>query len=393
LVGLVLIVKRVNLRRLKMIDYKNVYSIYKPVHFPEKIEALRRGELIVPTHVQLDLTGKCNYNCHVCFYRNAGFKHLEFVPYEEIKVDRALRLIDEFGEIGIPAIELTGGGEPLMYPAIKQVLKKIAKNKMELALVTNGSLLNEEILSYIENPAWIRFSIDSATPETYEKYHQVPKKYFNIVLKNLERVVNSGFKNCIIGVSFVISPLNYHEIAAAAALFKSIGVDNIRYSFAYTSKYDKLLTEEQKEEAFRQMDIAKSFEDNDFKVFAMKERIIDFGKPNYDFSYCGYQRFTFQIGCDGRCYPCCILKYYPKYSFGNIYEKPLKEILFGEDRKKYLDNFDVTKCLPCWLRHRNKVIEGLVFNRIEELLTKEQYEEFLEYSKIPKEKCLHLNFI
>jgi len=376
-----------------MIDYRNVYSIYKAVHFPEKIEKLRRGELIVPTHVQVDLTGRCNYNCHVCFYRNAGFKHLEFVPNEELKVDRALRLMEEFGEIGIPAIELTGGGEPLMYPAIKEVLKIIAKNKMELALVTNGSLLTEEILSHIENPAWIRFSIDAATPKTYAWYHQVPEEMFYKVLENLQRVIDAKFKNCIIGVSYVISPRNYDEVFAAALLFKEMGVDNIRYSFAYTAKYDKLLTPEQRKEAFRQIELAEKLQDSKFRVFAMKKRLDDFGKPNTDFTYCGYQRFTFQIGCDGRCYPCCILKYYPKYSFGNIYEKPLKEILFGEERKKYLENFDVTKCLPCWLRHRNKVIEGLVFNKIKEMLSPEEYEEFLRYSKLPKEKCLHVNFV
>jgi len=353
----------------------DVYSVWKTAHLREKIDQLKRGEIITPTHIQIDLTGKCNYNCIHCFYRNAGFKHLEFVPSEEVPFDVGVSLFDQMADLGIPSLELTGGGEPLTYPAIKECLDRIADRKLELALVTNGSLLNEKILEKIKNPKWIRFSIDAGTDKTYAKYHQVHPRMFKVMLENIKRVVDENFKDCLIGVSYVTCPTTYKEIVKATELFKSIGVNNIRFTFAYTIKYDKLLTPKQRKETFELLRQAKQLEDDKFEVFVMETRLDDFSQKNVgnkDFSFCGYQMFTFQIGCDSLVYPCCVMKYHKPFAFGDIRKQPLKEIIFGEARRKYLDQFDVNKCLPCWLKHRNKAIE---------------------YLCLDKEKVPHVNFV
>jgi sulfatase maturation enzyme AslB (radical SAM superfamily) len=94
----------------------------------------------------------------------------------------------------------------------------------------------------------------------------------------------------------------------------------------------------------------------------MDTRLDDFSPKsvgNKDFQFCGYQMFTFQIGCDSLVYPCCVEKYNKQFAFGDIIEQDLKEIIFGKERKKYIQNFDVNKCLPCWLKHKNKAIEYL----------------------------------
>jgi len=318
--------------------------------------------LVYNLEVENDETYTANFIVHNCFYRNAGFKHLEFVPNEEIPVDIGLGLFDQMADLGIPAVELTGGGEPLLYPAIKECLDRIAERKLELAIVTNGSLFNEEILDRVKNPKWIRFSIDAATPKCYARYHQVRPEYFTIVLKNLQRVIDENFKDCLIGVSFIIAPENYEEIVKATRLFKGMGVHNIRFSFAYTTKYDKLLSLKERKETFDLLRKAKNFEDKDFRVFVMESRLDDFSPRavrEKEFQFCGYQMFTFQIGCDCLVYPCCVEKYHKPFAFGDIRKQTLKEIIFGEERKKYIENFDVNKCLPCWLKHRNMAIEYL----------------------------------
>jgi len=338
---------------------EDVYSPWKVVHLKEKIEALQRGELIVPQHIQVDLTGRCNFNCVMCFYRNAGFKHLEFVQSEEIPLDIGVSLFDQMADLGVPALELTGGGEPLLYPAIEKVLDRIAKRDLELALVTNGSLLTKRILDRIVKPKWIRFSIDSATVETHNLIHRV-RNQFSEVLGNLQNVVDNNFDDCEVGVSYIVQPSNYREIVKAAELFKSIGVNNIRFSYAYTSKYDKLLSEKERKEINILLSKAKKLETSNFKVFVMETRLDDFAPREKTFAFCGYQMFTFQIGCDSLVYPCCVLKYWKRYAFGDIRKQSLKETALGEQRKRYVEEFDVNNCLPCWLRHKNEFIEYLL---------------------------------
>lgn len=339
---------------------EDLYSSWKPAHLANKIEQLKRGEIITPAHIQIDLTGKCNHNCAMCFYRNAGFTHLEFVPNEEIPLEVGTGLFDQMADLGIPALELTGGGEPLIYPKIKECLDRISKRGLQLALVTNGSLLTKDILDRVTNPKWIRFSMDSATEETRMNIHRSWKGEFESTLANLQRVVDKKFDDCKVGVSFIIQPGNIHEIAEAAELYKKIGVDNLRFSYAFTSKYDNLLTPEQRKEVNLALLEAKKYEDRNYKVFVMEGRLDDFSPGEKTFDFCGYQMFTFQIGCDSLVYPCCIVKYYKQYAFGDIRKQSLREIIFGEKRRKYLEEFDVNKCLPCWLKRKNEFIEYLL---------------------------------
>ena len=86
--------------------------------------------------------------------------------------DLALRLPKEMYEAGIPSIELTGGGEPMVYPYIREMLDELGKYPIELAIVTNGASLNEQIQSRLKNLKWIRFSMDSVTAETHSKVHE-----------------------------------------------------------------------------------------------------------------------------------------------------------------------------------------------------------------------------
>lgn len=342
---------------------EDVYIPWKPAHLKSKIRDLKKGKIISPTHIQVDLEGRCSHNCTMCFYRNAGFKHLEFVQTERIPPLIAKSLFYEMANLKVPAVELTGGGEPLMHPSIKDILDIIAEKKLELGLVTNGSLLNEDILNKIKHPKWIRFSMDSATEKTRMLVHRSWKGEFGATLENLQRVIDRKFKDCKIGVSYIIQPENIDEITKAAELYKEAGVDNVRFSYAFTTKYDKLLTQEERNRATFLLNQAKRLEDKKFKVFVMEGRLDDFAPAEKTFSFCGYQMFTFQIGVDCMVYPCCILKYYKKYAFGDLRKQSLKDIIFGEKRKKYIESFDVDKCLPCWLKNRNEFIEYLLVDK------------------------------
>ena len=98
--------------------------------------------------------------------------------------DVALRIPKEMFEAGIPSIELTGGGEPMVYPYIAEFLDELAQYPIELAIVTNVASLNKNLQNRLQNLKWIRFSVDAITAETHSKVHRVPESVFGVVVKN-----------------------------------------------------------------------------------------------------------------------------------------------------------------------------------------------------------------
>lgn len=345
------------------------YSPWKALHQREDIDRLKAGEIFAPKDIQVDLEAYCPHSCEFCSYRNVNWQDhgMEFeepakrVPESTgLPKEVAMRIPREMYEAGIPSIELTGGGEPMVYPYIKEFLTELGQYPIELAIVTNGASLTPQTQAMLKNLKWMRFSVDAATPETHSKVHRVPQSVYPIVLKHIKEVVARGFPDSKIGISFVITKHNYHEIEQAAVLYKNLGVDSVRYTFIYDPDGQGALTIEQTSEAERAMNRARRLQDDNFKVFGTMRRLEFYSQPNTDFDFCGYQYFTWAIGYDGAVYPCCIMKYHKGFSLGDLRNHSLKEIVYSKERQKFISNFDVHDCKSCWLRDKNQFIEYLL---------------------------------
>lgn|SRR3990167_262157 len=382
---------------MKIPEQNNPYNANKVLYHTDKLEKLRNNELFAPTCIQIDLEAFCPHDCGFCAYRNAGFNAtgMQFLNPEwadpnlqiqtgkpkgkvtkdsHIPKEIALNLLKQMKQEGIKAIEITGGGESLAYPYIKEFLQSCIDNDIEVALVTNGQLLNKTIMDLLSNCnlKWIRFSMDARNARTYAKVHGSNEATFFKIVDIITQMVfirENSDSNFIIGISFVITKDNYNEIYDAANFWEAIGVDNIRFTFEYNADYDSGLSEEQMNRVSILLDEAKEKEDDTFKVFAMKERPDYYARENDDFSFCGYQFFTWAIGYNGKVYPCCIQKYYPGFEIGDINSESLHDIIYGEKRKAYIERFNVKACKSCWLRSKNQVIE--------EALSKPMHENFV----------------
>jgi len=357
---------------MKLEDIKkdgNYYSAWKALNQRDSIELLKKGEMIPPKDIQVDLEAFCPHSCEFCSYRNVNWQEhgMQFaepdrpVPEETgLPKDIAMRLPREMYEAGIPSIELTGGGEPMVYPHIKEFLDELGKYPIELAIVTNGASLNKQLQDKLTNLKWIRFSMDAITPEIHSKVHRVPPSVFNVVVKHIEEVVDRKFEDCRVGISFVTTEHNYHEIEGAARFYKDLGVNNIRYTFTYDPDGEGRMTPDQIREAERSLNNARKLQDDNFKVFGTMRRLEFYSQPNTDFHFCGYQFFTWAIGYEGLVYPCCIMKYHKGFEMGDLRTQSLKELVHSDARRKFIEGFDVHDCKACWLRDKNQFIEYLL---------------------------------
>lgn len=84
-------------------------------------------------------------------------------------------IIQRLAESGLQKITFAGG-EPLMYPYIKEVIRYAKRAGLTTSIITNGSLLTTEWLSsmfpFLD---WVGLSIDSLNSVTQEKIGRVAK--------------------------------------------------------------------------------------------------------------------------------------------------------------------------------------------------------------------------
>lgn len=345
------------------------YSPYKAAHHPVTIEAIRRHKAISPRNIQVDLEAYCPHSCEFCSYRNVNWQAfgMDFTeparPAENTSIpwEIAGDLPRQMWEANIPSIEITGGGESLAYPHIIPFLDELAVYDIDLAIVTNGVLFKPALRDHVKNLKWIRFSMDAITPDVYHLVHRTPAPVFNTVIRQISTfIAQERQRPTVVGISFVITPHNYMQVASAAQFYRDLGADSIRYTFTYEPTGTGRLEPEQRLEVMRAIETAKGLtETNDFKVFGVN-RIHEYSAPNDDFSFCGYQHFVWAIGYNGLVYPCCIMKYHPEFVMGDLSKMTLDQIVSSPERMKMGFELDVNDCKSCWLRDKNKFIESLL---------------------------------
>jgi len=165
-------------------------------------------------------------------------------------------------------------------------------------------------------------------------------------------------KNPVLGISFIITPENIHEIGKSAVLYSSIkGLNHLRFSWMYDREGHAGLTEKQIESVKVEIDeLIRVINNKKFHIFYEKDRIDLYSKPNDDFDTCYYQRFVWAIGADCLVYPCCIMKYHPEYAYADIRKMSLSKIVNNFITVTSMNSLEPAKCFPCWLRNRNKAI-------------------------------------
>lgn len=341
-----------------------IYSSFKAAHHLDRIENLKSGKAIIPTQVQIDLTNRCNHNCPYCFYRCARTETLNALFNENDCFDckRMIALIKEFSRLGIGAVQYTGGGEPFMHPKIYDILYFTILAGLEFAIVTNGGMMDLKEIDLFKRASWIRFSLDAASPAMHAKSQCCPEGEFPRTIEKIKRVC-AECSQTIVGISFVVNPINYRETLAVAELAKSLGVHNVRFSVAYTPQGIELYRGiwPEIEELARK---AKRLEDKRFKIFNLVGahlENLDFKQKGY--SFCGYQHFTAVLGADMELYPCCTLKYNPLGKLGNLKDKTFFELWTGRVRAAWLKR-DHLKLVcdknPCWMDGKNQFLSYLM---------------------------------
>jgi len=127
-------------------------------------------EYFVPPHVSVELTSGCNLQCVYC-YRDSGPHAAMFLPGEQL-----MDILEELIQNGLRSVELTGG-EPLLHPQFKAILDFCVKQLDRVALLTNGTLIDEETAKQLwlhKETVLVQVDLDGSAPNLHDALRGVP---------------------------------------------------------------------------------------------------------------------------------------------------------------------------------------------------------------------------
>jgi MoaA/NifB/PqqE/SkfB family radical SAM enzyme len=130
------------------------------------------------------LLNQCNLHCRHC-YMNAVPNGGNILP-----IDLVRRALQEAVLLGVRTVHLTGG-EPFMYPDIKQVLEFAAgRQEYQLFISTNGTLIGPKEAAWIKSArAGVQISIDGR--EEYHDRFRGMSGAFSDSRRGIEALVNA----------------------------------------------------------------------------------------------------------------------------------------------------------------------------------------------------------
>lgn len=131
-------------------------------HHMDRLLEIKQRKIIRPITIHLAPTNRCNLTCEFCSTMKRGTEELSFQDTKEI--------VDIYAKLGIKSVEITGGGDPTMYPHLAELIEYTSAKGLDVGLITNGLLLNTFHGSTLKKLTWMRISlagIDFDLDDTY----------------------------------------------------------------------------------------------------------------------------------------------------------------------------------------------------------------------------------
>lgn len=115
------------------------------------VKNIVQNKIIPPLHVQLIPTNRCNLKCSFCSCSNEN-RNIEMTKEQAVNIAFELKKLDTEG------VTVTGGGEPLLWPYLPDLLIQLSALGIKTGLVTNGVLLSKQNPEILNHLTWCRIS-------------------------------------------------------------------------------------------------------------------------------------------------------------------------------------------------------------------------------------------
>ena len=336
----------------------------------DRVDAWLNGERIAPITIDCALTRACTYRCAYCYGQ------LQTNDEKRMTRDVIFRFLDDASDIGVKAISFVSDGESTCSPHLYDAVLRGKDNGLDMALGTNGYLLDDDRLEEIL-PAltYLRFNMSAGEPERYAEIHGCPSSYFHKVCSTVEKCMAIKRKadlDVTVGLQMVLLPEFRDQIMPLTELGKNLGVDYLVIKHCSDDERGSLGIDYSKYfDMVNLLEEAEIYSDDKYLVKAKWSKILSNGKRNY--SRCYGPPLIMQFSGSGLVAPCGMLfnNRYIKYHIGNIADTSFKQLWQSDRYWEVLnliasEKFDAkTMCGSLCLQHKvNEFLSDLKMGKM-----------------------------
>jgi len=335
-----------------------IYSNLKFLGFSEQLQALRERRLVAPVHIRIKPINHCNHSCWYCAYRTDQLQLGDEIDLKDrIPEGKMMEIAADVVSMGVKAVTFSGGGEPLLYKTLPEVIDVLAAGGVRVATLTNGSNLRGRMAeAFARHGTWIRVSLDAWDDASYAKARGVPEGAFSRLLTNMRDFAALGSK-CVLGTSLIVGHANHDRIYDICSMLKDIGIDHVKVAAAVVANdgaennaYHRKIIDT----VSAQIERARGLDDAKFHVVNHYHETDE--RFEKDYHTCPFLQFLTVIGADQCVYTCQDKAYTEGGRLGSIKERSFKDFWFSDDNLARVYGLDpAVDCRHHCVAHRKNL--------------------------------------
>lgn len=332
-------------------DFLNSYKIL--FHYGKVMEQIWKGNVkFNPVAIEIHPTAMCNHRCIHCSYKERNENR---VSLSKEVMDQ---LIESVINMGIRAVYFSGGGEPTLYPGLKDYIEKLYVNGVECAIITNGSCFEKMGLVEIADKLnYVAVSVPGIQMETFKMITGTTNLEEVLSLPEKIRSVH-GDKAPILGSRIVLTNKNYTYVDDFLQIIKERQFDYALFKIVRDYEDNGQGLNRNEEEFLRSK--IKSYHELDGN-FTNLQSIFDYKKMPEFINKCWVNQYGMiaNVSTDGKVYPNIVEIDKEDFCIGDLYKESLEQ-MWNSRRHEEVKEISNRK----WLAGECKNCRSMAYNRI-----------------------------
>ena len=173
--------------------------------------------------LRISVTDRCNFRCRYCMPRERFNEDHTFLPKRAfLSFDEIEKVVRSSISLGLEKVRITGG-EPLLRKNLPELIAKLSKLGIDIALTTNASLLKKNAKALrLAGLNRVTISLDALDPELHK---QMSDSNISVdsILEGIDEAVRVGLSpvkiNCV-----VQKGVNEGEVSKLVHYFRGTGI-------------------------------------------------------------------------------------------------------------------------------------------------------------------------
>lgn len=173
--------------------------------------------------LRISVTDRCNFRCRYCMPRERFNEDHTFLPKRAfLSFDEIEKVVRSSISLGLEKVRITGG-EPLLRKNLPELISKLSKLDIDIALTTNASLLKKNAKALrLAGLNRVTISLDALDPELHR---QMSDSNISVdsILEGIDEAVRVGLSpvkiNCV-----VQKGVNEEEVSKLVHYFRGTGI-------------------------------------------------------------------------------------------------------------------------------------------------------------------------